>query len=58
MLNNLDSNYDCANAGSDLHELLQELEQCQGSEEDKNRLENQIRFIRNTCSITHEHTPT
>jgi hypothetical protein len=27
MLNNLESNYDCANAGEDLHQLKQELAQ-------------------------------
>lgn len=63
MLDQLESNYDCANAGSDLHNLKQELEQFQGQssandqDEQRNRLENQIRFIENKCSITHEHTP-
>ncbi|MCY9658100.1 DUF2524 domain-containing protein [Paenibacillus chondroitinus] len=55
MLNNLDSNYDCANAGNDLHNLIQELEQFEGPEEQRNRLENQIHFIQNKCSIPHEH---
>ncbi|MBA2937884.1 DUF2524 domain-containing protein [Paenibacillus sp. CGMCC 1.16610] len=55
MLNDLDSNYDCANAGNDLHNLIQELEQFEGPEEQRNRLENQIHFIQNKCSITHEH---
>ena len=58
MLDQLESNYDCANAGSDLHSLKQELEQFQGQadssdkeqEEHRNRLENQIRFIENKCS--------
>ncbi|NOU86871.1 DUF2524 domain-containing protein [Paenibacillus sp. LMG 31460] len=65
MLDQLESNYDCANAGSDLHSLKQELEQFQGQaassdneqEEHRNRLENQIRFIENKCSITSEHIP-
>ncbi|UKS24155.1 DUF2524 domain-containing protein [Paenibacillus sp. HWE-109] len=65
MLDQLESNYDCANAGSDLHQLKQELEQFQsqsagsGNERDehRNRLENQIRFIENKCSITREHNP-
>ncbi|MNQ67966.1 hypothetical protein D3C85_825080 [compost metagenome] len=57
MLENVESNYDCANAGDDLHNLIQELQQFQGSEEQRNRLENQIQFIQNKCSITHENTP-
>lgn len=55
MLDKLESSYDCANASSDLHNLIQELEQFQGSEEQRNRLENQIHFIQNKCSIPHEH---
>ena len=57
MLENVDSNYDCANAGDDLHNLIQELEQFEGPEDQRNRLENQIQFIRNKCSITKEHIP-
>jgi hypothetical protein len=57
MLENVESNYDCANAGDDLHNLIQELEQFQGSEEQCNRLKNQIQFIQNKCSITQEHDP-
>ncbi|OPH54712.1 DUF2524 domain-containing protein [Paenibacillus ferrarius] len=65
MLDQLESNYDCANAGADLHSLKQELEQFQGQaansdtaqKEQRNRLENQIRFIENKCSITREHNP-
>ncbi|CAN7758488.1 DUF2524 domain-containing protein [Paenibacillus sp. LjRoot153] len=57
MLENVESNYDCANAGDDLHNLIQELEQFHGSEEQCNRLKNQIHFIQNKCSITHEHNP-
>lgn len=57
MLNELESHYDCARAGEDLHQLLQELDQIrQGSDaeidkERMNRIENQIHFIRNKCSI-------
>ncbi|NOV00870.1 DUF2524 domain-containing protein [Paenibacillus planticolens] len=57
MLDNLESSYDCANASSDLHNLIQELEQFQGSQEQRNRLENQIHWIQNKCSIPHEHIP-
>jgi ElaB/YqjD/DUF883 family membrane-anchored ribosome-binding protein len=60
LLNQLESNYDCSNAGTDLHELKQELEQLMASKgndnsnetnEIKNRLENQIHFIQNKCDI-------
>lgn len=58
MINNLESNYDCANAGDDLHQLKQELESLRKQhEEDEeslqkiNRLENQISFILNKCDI-------
>ncbi len=60
LLNQLESNYDCSNAGDDLHQLKQELEQLMetGGEglsdetnEIKNRLENQIHFIQNKCDI-------
>lgn len=58
MLDQLESNYDCSNAGNDLHQLIQELDQLTGmsdgstdSHETVNRLENQIRFIRNKCDI-------
>lgn len=61
MLERLESDYNCADAGSDLHGLLQEAEQLRaqsnGSKEEEerlNRIENQIRFIRNKCSITGE----
>lgn len=60
MLDNLESNYDCANAGDDLHQLKQELESLRAQQaEDKesqetiNRLENQISFILNKCDINH-----
>lgn len=61
MLERLESDYNCANAGDDLHQLLQEAEQLRsqgsGSEEDAerlNRIENQIHFIRNKCRIPDE----
>ena len=58
MLDNLESNYNCANAGDDLHQLKQELAAHRGknpesleSQETINRLENQISFIMNKCDI-------
>ncbi|WP_276353271.1 DUF2524 domain-containing protein [Cohnella caldifontis] len=58
MLDNLESQYDCSNAGEDLHQLKQELAALrgQGSEDAEtqeriNRLENQISFIHNKCGI-------
>ncbi|HZG56260.1 DUF2524 domain-containing protein [Paenibacillus sp.] len=60
MLDQLESNYDCANAGDDLPRLLAELdrmksgagdEPSKGDIEAMNRLENQIAFIRNKCAI-------
>ncbi|MMZ48309.1 hypothetical protein D1872_99750 [compost metagenome] len=60
MIDNLESNYDCAHAGEDLHQLKQKLAtlQAQGandqaSKEAINRLENQISFILNKCDINH-----
>ncbi|RAP75747.1 DUF2524 domain-containing protein [Paenibacillus montanisoli] len=60
MLENLESNYDCANAGDDLHQLKQELESLRSRQADDNetqeavnRLENQITFILNKCDINH-----
>ncbi|TXK86090.1 DUF2524 domain-containing protein [Paenibacillus sp. N3.4] len=60
MIDHLESNYDCANAGSDLHSLKQEIEQfnsrgatTQEEQEQLNRLENQVHFIENKCSIRH-----
>jgi len=60
MLDNLESNYDCAHAGDDLHQLKQELESLReqqaedkDSQETINRLENQISFILNKCNINH-----
>ncbi|CAG7642067.1 DUF2524 domain-containing protein [Paenibacillus allorhizosphaerae] len=60
MINQLESNYDCSNAGNDLNQLqdeLQSLQQASGSNADqdlqerRNRLENQISFIKNKCEI-------
>ncbi|WP_088833502.1 DUF2524 domain-containing protein [Paenibacillus tyrfis] len=57
MADNLESNYDCSNAGGDLQELQQQLTGMQTTELDEqaqqtvNRLENQIRFIKNKCDI-------
>ncbi|UJF31644.1 DUF2524 domain-containing protein [Paenibacillus hexagrammi] len=63
MIDNLESNYDCAQAGADLHSLKEELNQLasQGGsgkehQEQLNRIENQIRFIENKCSIHHSHS--
>lgn len=60
MLDNLESNYDCKNAGEDLHQLKQELASLRGmgnadskTQEIINRLENQIAFIMNKCDINH-----
>jgi hypothetical protein len=60
LLNQLESNYDCSNAGIDLHQLKQELERLISRNENEdsielteiiNRLENQIHFIQNKCDI-------
>lgn len=59
MLNQLESNYNCANAGTDLHELKQELarltstrgERTLEEEQTINRIENQIHFIYTKCDI-------
>jgi len=60
MLDNLESNYDCANAGEDLQQLKRQLAslRSQGTDdketrETMNRLENQISFIMNKCDISH-----
>ncbi|GGG09612.1 DUF2524 domain-containing protein [Paenibacillus abyssi] len=54
----LESSYDCANASNDLHQLnesLRELrstgELSQEQQQQVNRLENQIHFIKNKCDI-------
>lgn len=61
MLENIESNYNCANASEDLHQLKQELAGLNqqdpkdpASQERINRLENQISFILNKCDITHQ----
>jgi hypothetical protein len=60
MIENLESNYDCANAGADLHALKEELSELESSQqgnpsketlEQINRIENQISFIENKCAI-------
>ncbi|MFF2481120.1 DUF2524 domain-containing protein [Paenibacillus sp. NPDC058071] len=58
MVDNLESNYNCAQAGDDLHQLKQELAALRGSgredeesQQEINRLENQIQFIRNKCDF-------
>ena len=60
MIEQLESNYDCANASEDLPKLMKELEdlraQCGDDPSDEmqqtlNRLDNQIHFIRNKCRI-------
>lgn len=60
MLDNLESDYNCANASDDLHQLKQELAalrekgtEDQETQEHLNRLENQISFIMNKCDINH-----
>ncbi|RAR41891.1 DUF2524 domain-containing protein [Paenibacillus sp. MDMC362] len=60
MLDNLESDYNCANASDDLHQLKQELAalreqgaEDQETQEQLNRLENQISFIMNKCDINH-----
>ncbi|MNF09146.1 hypothetical protein D3C80_2097350 [compost metagenome] len=58
MLDNLESDYNCAQAGDDLHSLKQQLATLRGqglvskeTQEQINRLENQISFIMNKCDI-------
>lgn len=58
MIDNLESNYDCAQAGNDLHELQQQLRSLQANSDNSkqsqdliHRLENQIHFIKNKCEI-------
>ncbi|WP_339321023.1 DUF2524 domain-containing protein [Paenibacillus sp. FSL W8-0194] len=60
MLDNLESSYDCSRAGDDLHQLKEELASLRGlgredqeTQEQINRLENQIAFIMNKCDINH-----
>lgn len=60
MTKDLNSQYDCADAGEDLHQLQQQLNALQNDSDIQpskevtdliNRLENQIRFIKNKCDI-------
>jgi ElaB/YqjD/DUF883 family membrane-anchored ribosome-binding protein len=60
MLDQLESNYNCANASADLHQLKQALEEMKSrsgndaspeTQDELNRLENQIHFIQNKCDI-------
>lgn len=58
MLDQLESNYDCACASADLHELKLQSERLRlkseltDEEQQKlNRIENQIHFIRTKCDI-------
>ncbi|SDF59867.1 hypothetical protein SAMN04488542_11377 [Fontibacillus panacisegetis] len=60
MIDNLESDYNCANAGDDLPQLKQELATLRGqgdeskeTQERINHLENQISFIMNKCDINH-----
>jgi hypothetical protein len=58
MLNQIESDYDCSQAGFDLHSLNEEADALKASNglskeklEELNRIENQIHFIENKCSI-------
>ncbi|WP_336772635.1 DUF2524 domain-containing protein [Paenibacillus sp. MMO-58] len=60
MTSDLNSSYDCANASSDLPNLIAQLDSLRNGsastaeqQEEINRLENQIRFIQNKCDIPH-----
>jgi ElaB/YqjD/DUF883 family membrane-anchored ribosome-binding protein len=55
-MRNLESDYDCSRASEDLQGLqaaLEQLERENGrvNEEERNRIRNQIEFIKNKCSI-------
>lgn len=61
MNQSLDSNYNCANASTDLPQLMSRLELLQASggqgqsvQDEINHLNNQIRFIQNKCDIPKE----
>ncbi|MFD0959318.1 DUF2524 domain-containing protein [Paenibacillus chungangensis] len=61
MNQSLDSSYDCANASTDLPQLMARLELLQASgehhqntQDEINHLNNQIRFIQNKCDIPKE----
>lgn len=56
---NLESSYDCSHASEDLPELIEQLQALENAgdrehEQQINHLRNQIRFIRNKCSIPGE----
>ncbi|WP_336786290.1 DUF2524 family protein [Paenibacillus sp. MMO-177] len=60
MTSDLNSSYDCANASTDLPNLISQLDSLRNGsastaeqQEEINRLENQIRFIQNKCDIPH-----
>lgn len=56
----LNSEYDCANASTDLPELMNQLEAMESGTQEKtkqwqdqvNHLQNQIKFIQNKCDLT------
>lgn len=61
MIDSLESTYDCSEASHDLPELLSQLDELnklpspsKAELEERNRVENQIRFIRNKCDIPKE----
>lgn len=58
----LNSQYDCANASTDLPELMSELEALENGTQEKtkqwkdqvNHLRNQIKLIQNKCDLTQD----
>lgn len=57
-MDNVESDYSCANASEDLHRLTNQLRELESdpsgsraTEEHRNRIRNQIEFIRNKCHI-------
>jgi hypothetical protein len=62
MTHSLDSQYDCANASTDLPGLMEQLRELENGTHDQskqwqdqvNYLQNQIRFIQNKCDIPKE----
>lgn len=62
MTHSLDSQYDCANASTDLPGLMEQLRELENGTHDHskqwqdqvNHLQNQIRFIQNKCDIPKE----
>ncbi|RIX49987.1 DUF2524 domain-containing protein [Paenibacillus nanensis] len=58
----LNSQYDCANASTDLPELMSQLEALENGTQEKtkqwqdqvNHLRNQIKFIQNKCDLTQD----